>query len=597
MCGIIGCVGKNKVIDYLIHGLRRMEYRGYDSAGVAILGDEMKRFRAVGNVDCLASVLPENLDGFCGIAHTRWATHGKPSEENAHPHCSFKGLFTLVHNGIIENSEEIKSILIREGYSFYSDTDTEVLLNLIESEFQQCGDVARAIRRAIEQIKGAYAFAMLKNDDPEILYACRQDSALIVAETENEFFLASDLLAFPAYAERLFFPDEKDIVVLHKQRGIFVLSENGERRPDFIVQTGLAGLQSGSKDGYEDYMLKEIYEQEKSVLRAMSCFPDSFELPEHIRRIVIIACGTSWHAGILGQYCIERFSGIPVKVEYASEFRYREPVLMHDDWVVAISQSGETADTIGAVRMVKRKGIHTLAICNVERSTLVRETDNHLLLNAGAEIGVASTKAFTSQSVVLLQLALFLAHRNDRIDDHVRLIEDRMSSLSIQIRNCLRWAGQIEYLAAKYRFVNSFLFIGRGLNFPIALEGALKLKEISYVHAEGYPGAEMKHGPIALIDSSVPTFAVVTDSANRDKMIANIREIQARDGKIIALVREGDQQIINMVDDAIELPAMPDELMAILSVIPLQLFAYFVAKLKGCNVDQPRNLAKAVTVE
>ncbi|MCL3780967.1 glutamine--fructose-6-phosphate transaminase (isomerizing) [Prolixibacteraceae bacterium JC049] len=600
MCGIIGHTGQQATQQFLIEGLKRLEYRGYDSAGVAIQNGSIHLYKKKGNIAALEGYLPEKISGNCGIAHTRWATHGKPNNENAHPHMSYSKRLVMVHNGIIENYQMIKEDLMAKGITFSSDTDSEVLLNLIDWEFSLTHDLIKAIKNALTQVEGSYAIAIIKSDEPNTIYACRNGSPLILGEKDGEYFIASDALAINAFANQIYYPEDKDLAIVHASKGISFMDENGVPKKiesEELVQTN----DHAQKKDFEDFMLKEIFEQPDSLRRSFiqpSASSDIDHLVEKVKacnRIIVLGCGTSWHAGLIGKYLIEKLARIPVEVEYASEFRYRHPVIQSSDLVLSISQSGETADTLAANRLARENNAMTLGICNVKRSTLTRETDYQLYLNAGAEIGVASTKAFTSQVSILTQLALFIA--KERKEELSKNTMQALEALPAKIETVLKQSEAIKQLALKYALANHFLFIGRGVNYPVALEGALKLKEISYIHAEGYPGAEMKHGPIALIDYSFPTFAIVTDDENRSKMISNIKEIQARNGKVIALIQEGDNETAQVADEVISIPNTMDELIPILSTVPLQLFSYHAAKIRGCNVDQPRNLAKSVTVE
>ncbi len=608
MCGIVGYIGSKEAKSILLQGLKRLEYRGYDSAGVAILNGGLQLFKNVGNIAALENMLPENIPGKCGIAHTRWATHGIPSQINAHPHRSYSGSMVMVHNGIIENYQEIKQELISAGVSFKSDTDTEVLLNLIDFEYQSNGHhITPAIQDASEKIKGTYAIGLIVCNQPNRLYAARCGSPLIIAQNKNGFTIASDLCAFDEDTEKIYFPQDHDLAILDQNQEISFIDSQKQivlRAPETFFRT----TNDTDKNGFRDFMLKEIFEQPITLQKSLDLtdsqgnfiFPLLKSIEKQLqstRRILILGCGTSWHAGLIGSFLLEKYARIPAVTEYASEFRYRHPVVGKNDLVIALSQSGETADTLAAARLAKAAGATILSVCNVRHSTLTREADASIPLNAGQETGVASTKTFTAQIVVLSELAFylsnFLGHNPVIMADIIQKFKD----LPALISSALNLKDQIKTLAEKYRFAQNFLFIGRGINYPIALEGALKLKEISYIHAEGYPGAEMKHGPIALIDTAFPTVAIVTDAENRLKMISNIHEIKARGGNVIALIKRGDLEIASMVDDSIELTVPSDETAPILSIIPLQLFAYYCARLRGCNIDQPRNLAKSVTVE
>lgn len=600
MCGIIGHTGKQQTQSFLIEGLKRLEYRGYDSAGVAIIDEKINLYKNKGNIEALENYIPEIIAGTCGIAHTRWATHGKPNNENAHPHLSFSKKLVLVHNGIIENYQQIKNQLLQKGIAFNSDTDSEVLLNLIDLEYCKSNNLQQAIRKSIAQVDGSFAIAIIEKSEPNKIYACRNGSPLILGEKNGEYYIASDAVAISAFANQIYYPEDNDLAILDSEVGVSVFNAEGDVRDvawEELIQTN----EQAHKNNFDDFMLKEIFEQPDTLRRSFMHTANDFQTQNLIdvvkksHRIIILGCGTSWHAGLIGKYLIEKLARIPVEVEYASEFRYRHPVIRSTDMVISISQSGETADTLAANRLARENNAKTLGICNTQRSSLTRETDFQLYLNAGAEIGVASTKAFTSQVSILTQLALLIAEeRSNKLTSEIR---NALEILPKHIESVLKQTEKIKQLALKFALANHFLFIGRGVNYPIAMEGALKLKEISYIHAEGYPGAEMKHGPIALIDYSFPTFAIATDKENRSKMISNIKEIQARNGKVVALIQEGDNETTQVADEVISIPTTADELIPILSTIPLQLFAYYTAKIRGCNVDQPRNLAKSVTVE
>ena len=606
MCGIIGYTGSRQVRDILIDGLQKLEYRGYDSAGIAIHNGSLRVIKSPGKVSKLVELLPPNLESTTGIAHTRWATHGEPSEINAHPHTSGSGKLVMVHNGIIENAPAIASYLVEKGYSFVSETDTEVLLNLIDYEYDLChGDLLNAMLRSFEKIEGSYALAIIEKGRSGRITICRKDSPLIMGIDDTGYFVASDIYAVSDYTGRFVFPDNNDIIIADKEMGVKIYDGNGKEK-ELKISHFTARKKNPDRTGYNHFMEKEIYEQPQiiselagSVLLINGHSPSGKSMAEIIpgvRRITILGCGTSWHAGLIGKYLIEKHVRIPVNVEYASEFRYRDPVIEPEDLVISISQSGETADTIAANKLALEAGAITLALLNVKNSTLDRDTHFQIYLEAGDEIGVASTKAYTAQIVQLSRLTALLSG----IRGNGSTAGDMSSALncvSDSIQSILSDADKISQLASKYAFSDNFLFLGRGLNFPTALEGALKLKEISYIHAEGYPGAEMKHGPIALIDFNFPTLVVLTDKESRPKMISNIKEIKARKGRVIAIINEDDESAEQLVDDVIKVPSVPDVVSPLISVIPLQLFAYYVALLRGCNVDQPRNLAKSVTVE
>jgi len=606
MCGIIGYTGSRQVRDILIDGLLKLEYRGYDSAGIAIHNGRLRVIKSPGKVSKLVNLLPPELDSTTGIAHTRWATHGEPSEINAHPHTSGSGKLVMVHNGIIENASEIESFLKSKGYTFVSETDTEVLLNLIDYEYNLCdGDLLKAMRKSFEMIEGSYALAIIEKNRSGRITICRKDSPLIMGIDDTGYFVASDIYAVADYTGQFIFPENNDIIIADREEGIKAYDAEGNGK-ELKISNFTARKKNPDRTGYNHFMEKEIFEQPDIiselattvlVINGKSISDRSFaEVLPSIRRITIIGCGTSWHAGLIGKYLIEKHVRIPVNVEYASEFRYRDPVIEPDDLVISISQSGETADTIAANKLALEAGAMTLGILNVRNSTLDRDTHFQIYLEAGDEIGVASTKAYTAQIVQLSRFTALLSsiRGNGRTSGEM---SDALTMIPESMRKVLENAGMISELASKYAYGNNFLFLGRGLNFPTALEGALKLKEISYIHAEGYPGAEMKHGPIALIDFNFPTLVVLTDKESRAKMLSNIKEIKARKGRVIAIINEDDESAEQLVDDVIRIPAVPDIVSPLISVIPLQLFAYYVALLRGCNVDQPRNLAKSVTVE
>ncbi|TFH38998.1 MAG: glutamine--fructose-6-phosphate transaminase (isomerizing) [Bacteroidia bacterium] len=606
MCGIVGYTGKRQVLDILIEGLEKLEYRGYDSAGIAIHNGDLKIFKSQGNIENLKRQLPAEFHGTSGIAHTRWATHGEPNVINAHPHASYSGNLVMVHNGIIENSEELKEMLAREGYTFVSQTDTEVLLNLIDFEYIKAGkDILKAIIKAQEVTRGSYAIVLLDRERPGELILCRHGSPLVLGVDDSGYYTASDIYAISQYAKRFIFPENGDIIFVNGSGIREVYTETGEKKKleekKYTVDDRSAG-----KNGYEHYMQKEIFEQPsiaasllKEGLVIESSRYSSGEIDNILRDITgvtILGCGTSWHSGLVGRYLLERLARLSANTEYASEFRYRDPVMPAGNLVISISQSGETADTLAANTLARSSGAITLSILNVRNSTLERETDMQVYLNAGAEIGVASTKAYTAQLIRLAQLAEKIAFIRGEVVNSSGLNGDLMR-IDKAMSGILKNAGYLRDLADKYSNSNNFLFLGRGLNYPSALEGALKLKEISYIHAEGYPGAEMKHGPIALIDHDFPTMAIATDRENLTKMISNIKEIQARKGRVIAIIQKGEESVKSIVDDYFEIPNVPDLIAPIVTALPLQLFSYYISLNRGCNVDQPRNLAKSVTVE
>jgi len=606
MCGIIGYTGKKESRDLLLNGLEKLEYRGYDSAGLAIHNGGLSIVKTQGSIKDLRDKTPADLRGKTGIAHTRWATHGEPSELNSHPHLSVSGNLVMVHNGIIENFEELKEIIGIEQDNLKSETDSEVLLNLIDKLYMDNGrDLLAALIKGLPLCIGSYAAVIIERDRPDELMVCKKGSPIVIGIDASGSYVASDIYALAEHTEKFYFPEEGDIVSLNGNGIRCAYTSEGISKKLAEKIYSVADTIVG-KSGFDYYMHKEIYEQPAIIgklfrggLKIISPDKqalDSDDLLRKARRITILGCGTSWHAGLVGKYLIEKFARIPVNTEYASEYRYRHPVISEDDLVISISQSGETADTLAANKLARQSGATTMGILNVSGSTLERDTDLQIYLNAGPEIGVASTKAFTSQLAILTMLTERLCELHG-LKENAVLLENTFSVLPDYMDRVLSNSGVIEEIANKYALSNNFLFLGRGLNFPSALEGALKLKEISYIHAEGYPGAEMKHGPIALIDYHFPTLAIVTDRENRSKMISNIREIKARDGKIIAICSQDDKLTPTIVDDVIVLPEVKDELTPVLAAIPLQLFAYYISLIRGCNVDQPRNLAKSVTVE
>ncbi|HUS86763.1 MAG TPA: glutamine--fructose-6-phosphate transaminase (isomerizing) [Bacteroidales bacterium] len=606
MCGIVGYTGTKGAAGILIGGLEKLEYRGYDSAGIAIYNGELRIVKSPGNIESLKNRLPRVVEGNSGIAHTRWATHGRPTENNAHPHESSSGRLVMVHNGIIENSNEIRTFLLKHNYRFKSETDTEVLLNLIEYEYLRCNrDIVKALQISLAKAIGSYALVIMSTDDPEELVICRGGSPIVVGFDDTGSYIASDIYAISEYTDRFVFPENGDIIVIDG-KGIKSACTIAGYPRSLEEKMLISDYKTAGKDGFDHFMLKEIYEQpgiisdlanSEFIINSKgnkgTLFEDRFASTD---RITILGCGTSWHSGLIGKYIIEKYLRIPVNAEYASEYRYRHPVITNRDLVISISQSGETADTLAANRLARESGAITMGLINVMSSTLERETDFQVYINAGPEIGVASTKAYTAQVVSLFLLAAKIASLRGDQDTEANL-RDSIKLIPGAIRDVLDKANNIKEVADNYSSSNNFLFLGRGLNYPTALEGALKLKEISYVHAEGFPGAEMKHGPIALIDYHFPTMAIVTDKENLSKMYSNIEEIRARSGKVIAVVQSGNGSIGNMVDQIIEIPEVPDILTPIVSAVPLQLFSYYMALNRDCNVDQPRNLAKSVTVE
>jgi glucosamine--fructose-6-phosphate aminotransferase (isomerizing) len=608
MCGIVGYVGPRKAYPLLMEGLQRLEYRGYDSAGVALIEDGgMVVQKNAGKIAVLTEKLHDcDFQATTGIAHTRWATHGEPNDTNAHPHTSMSGRIAVVHNGIIENYAAIKEVLKREGHVFHTDTDTEILAHLIEECYD--GNLLQAVRRALTQVEGTYGIAVISAENPDVMVAARSGSPLVIGCGEKENFVASDVAALLRHTNRVVYLQDGELAEV-TPTGFAVTTLD-----DVVVSPHLQeiswSLDMIEKGGFDHFMLKEIFEQPetlKNSMRGRLNFSEAtarlnglnlqYDELRHIRRIIITACGTSWHAALLGEYMIEEYARIPVEVEYASEFRYRSPIIHPGTVVFVISQSGETADTLAAMREAKRKGATCLGICNVVGSTIARESDGGVYIHAGPEIGVASTKAFTSQIMVLSLITILLARMRNMSYEKGEELINALSSLPDHVKSVLALNDDIKRIAENYRQKNNFLYLGRGVNFPVALEGALKLKEISYIHAEGYPAAEMKHGPIALIDESMPVVVIAPQDSVYSKITSNLQEIKARKGQIIAVATEGDVRIRELADEVIYLPKVHEFSLPILSIIPLQLLAYHMAVRRGCDVDQPRNLAKSVTVE
>ncbi|MCA6495806.1 MAG: glutamine--fructose-6-phosphate transaminase (isomerizing) [Chitinophagaceae bacterium] len=612
MCGIVGYTGSRDAYPILLKGLKRLEYRGYDSAGIALWQEgNLQVYKKKGRVADLEESLPgQPLQGNLGIGHTRWATHGEPSDRNAHPHVSQKGTLTMIHNGIIENYAAIKQELVSKGYTFQSDTDTEVLLNFIEEirEQNNC-DLEEALRIALRRIVGAYCILLLSSDDPSTILAARKGSPLVIGIGKGEHFLASDASPIIEYTREVVYVNDYQIAIVRPDE-LILKNLGNEKQTPYITRLDME-LSAIEKGGYEHFMLKEIMEQPDTVfdcLRGkllaaegqiiMSGIDKHLPAFQQAARIMIVACGTSWHAGLVAEYLIETFARIPVEVEYASEFRYRDPVIHPGDIIIAISQSGETADTLVALESAKSKGAFIFGVVNAVGSSIARLSDAGAYTHAGPEIGVASTKAFTGQLAVLLMMALKLGKaRGTLADKEYASLLLELEQVPGKIREILNNQEQIKALAEKYKDARDFLFLGRGYNFPIALEGALKLKEISYIHAEGYPAAEMKHGPIALVDDQLPVLFVATKDACYEKIVSNMQEIKARKGKVIAIVSKGDSIIPGLADDVIEVPEVPESIAPLLNVIPLQLLSYYTGVAKGLDVDKPRNLAKSVTVE
>jgi len=610
MCGIVGYIGNQNALPILLGGLKRLEYRGYDSAGVALISNQKLAVdKEKGKISELElSVSEKNLTGTIGIGHTRWATHGEPNRTNAHPHISCDNKFALIHNGIIENYSTLKKELQQKKHNFQTETDTEVLVHLIEDYYNINGDFELAVREALQRLDGTYGMAVVCSDEPDMLITARKGSPIVLGIGEDEYFVASDTAAIVAHTQKVSYLDDNEMAIINRKNMVIKTIENlpVEKRIEKIA----FDLKKIEKSGYPHFMLKEIMEQPQTVFDSMRgrlleeegtsrLGGIEYEIDSllHARRVLFTACGTSWHAALIGEYLIEEYVRIPVEVEYASEFRYRNPIIDRDTVVTVISQSGETADTLAAVREAKRKGAKVLGICNVVGSTIARETDAGVYLHAGPEIGVASTKAFTSQVTVLALMTLLLARMSSMSASTGRSFVKEFNLLPEKIERILKNRTLIENIADKYVDAVNFLYLGRGINFPVALEGALKLKEISYIHAEGYPAAEMKHGPIALIDENMPVVVIATRDSTYEKIISNIEEVRARKGKIIAIATEGDDYIKTKVDHVIYVPPFMEFLTPILTMIPLQLLAYYIAVKRGCDVDQPRNLAKSVTVE
>jgi glutamine---fructose-6-phosphate transaminase (isomerizing) len=610
MCGIVAYIGGRDAYPILVKGLQRLEYRGYDSAGIALLNSELNVFKKKGKVqDLVDYTTGKDVAGTLGIGHTRWATHGEPNDINAHPHVS--GDIALIHNGIIENYDSLRTALIKEGHVFLSETDTEVLVHLIKAiQLKESVDIAEAVRIALTKVVGAYAIVVISKKEPDRIVAARKGSPLVVGIGDKEFFLASDASPIVEYTKNVVYIKEEEIVTLNANGELTLKTIGNEIQLPFIQRLNLE-IEAIEKGGYEHYMLKEIHQQPTSVADAMRGrlnvkkglitlgglleFENRFKNAD---RLIIVACGTSWIAGLIGEYLFEDLARIPTEVEYASEFRYRNPIITNKDVVIAISQSGETADTLAALDLANDKEALTFGICNVVGSSIARITDAGSYIHAGPEIGVASTKAFTGQITLLTLMALQLAHNRGTISQsyYFQLINE-LDALPAKIKQVVEQDAKIKYIANLWKDADNALYLGRGYNFPVALEGALKLKEISYIHAEGYPAAEMKHGPIALIDENMPVVMIATSGSTREKLISNIQEVKARKGIVLAIITEGDEHIPQIADYVIEIPETSEPLTPLLSVIPLQLLAYHIAVLRGCNVDQPRNLAKSVTVE
>lgn len=612
MCGIVGYTGSKNAVPILLDGLKRLEYRGYDSAGIAILGEnDIIIDKVAGKVEMLSrKIEKKHYDSRTGIAHTRWATHGAPNDINAHPHLDCSGKLAVVHNGVIENYRSLKIYLEKKGHQFYTETDTEVLAHLFEEYYK--GDLFEAVREALLNVEGTYGIAVIERDNPGRIIAARLGSPLVVAKGEaGEYFVASDVAAIVRFTKDVIFLEEGEIVAVDAREGIKLADIKDNRQKKVEVHTIDMDLTEIEKNGYPHFMLKEIHEQASTILNAtrgrldaengdaiLQGLADYKDFFRNVNRIILTACGTSWHAALIGEYLIESIAGIPVEVEYASEFRYRNPIIEEKTALFVISQSGETADTLAALREAKRKGARVFGICNVVGSTIARETDAGVYIHAGPEIGVASTKAFTSQVMVLALIALYLGRRRDYSLSQGKNMVREIQSLPEKITELLQHEEDVKKIARYFRKAENALFLGRHINYPVALEGALKLKEISYIHAEGYPAAEMKHGPIALIDENMPCVVLANDDdIMYEKVITNIQEVKARNGKVIAVATKGNKKIKELVDDVLYVPFTVQALTPVINTIPLQLLAYFTAVERGCDVDQPRNLAKSVTVE
>lgn len=615
MCGIVGYIGYREAYPIILKGLKRLEYRGYDSAGVMLYdGTDIQLCKTKGKVSDLESKVLNSISvsGKLGLGHTRWATHGVPNDVNSHPHVSNSGNLVIIHNGIIENYDAIKKTLTKRGYHFQSDTDTEVLVNLIEDiQANQNLKLGKAVQVALNQVVGAYAIAVFDKQKPDEIVVARLGSPLAIGIGEGEFFIASDASPFIEYTNNALYLQDEEMAVIRLGKEVKVRKIEDDSLVTPYIQELQLSLDQIEKGGYPHFMLKEIYEQPTVItdtyrgrllpaegIIKMSGMEDHLQKFISAKRIVIIGCGTSWHAGLVAEYLFEDFARIPVEVEYASEFRYRNPIITKDDVVIAISQSGETADTLAAIKLAKQHGAFVYGVCNVVGSSIARESDSGSYTHAGPEIGVASTKAFTTQITVLTLMALRIAKANGKIsesDYHLHLQE--LERIPAKVEQALAQNGHIAEVAEIYKNATNFLYLGRGFNFPVALEGALKLKEISYIHAEGYPAAEMKHGPIALIDDQMPVVVIATKHGHYEKVVSNIQEIKSRKAKIIGVVTKGDQHVRTLADHVIEVPETLEAFTPLLTTIPLQLLSYHIAVLRGCNVDQPRNLAKSVTVE
>lgn len=610
MCGIVGYIGFRKAFPIIISGLKRLEYRGYDSAGVVLYEDSLKIYKKKGKVIELEKLTnSKNIEGTMGMGHTRWATHGAPSDENSHPHLSNSGNFSIIHNGIIENYAELKKELLNRGYSFSSATDTEVLVNFIEDIYENSEiDATEAVRVALNNVVGAYGIVVMCKDEPDKLIVARRSSPIAIGIGKDEFIIASDATPIVEHTKDVIYLNDNEIAVITR-KGYNILNLKNENQIPY-VHTIEMELETLEKGGYDHFMLKEIFEQPRSIADSirgrvdlegkkvwLGGLVDVRKELASAKRFIFVACGTSWHAGLVGEYLFEEHIRIPVEVEYASEFRYRNPIILEGDVVIAISQSGETADTLAAIQLAKEKGALVLGVCNVVGSSIARATHAGVYTHAGPEIGVASTKAFTAQVSVLTMMALYIADLKDKLSPKSKLIIPEIRQVPDKVKQILEQNDKIKEIAQIFKDASNFLYLGRGVNFPVALEGALKLKEISYIHAEGYPAAEMKHGPIALIDENMPVLFIAPQDESYEKIVSNIEEVAARKGRVIAIVNEKDTIVRNIAEFVIEIPTIEASLMPLLSVIPLQILSYHIAVMRGCNVDQPRNLAKSVTVE
>lgn len=611
MCGIVGYIGQKEAWPIIIKGLKRLEYRGYDSAGVALIHGNINTYKKAGKVTALEEFSADkDKKGTVGIGHTRWATHGEPSDRNAHPHVSGNHRLAIVHNGIIENYGTLKENLTSRGHVFESETDTEVLIHLIEEiQKEENVDLTEAVRLTLTQVVGAYAIVIVDKEKPDQLVAARKGSPLVIGVGDNEYIIGSDASPIIEFTKNIIYLKDREIATITKSDLQIKTVENEIQTP--FIQRLEMHLEMLEKAGYDHFMLKEIHEQPRSVRDCMrgrinpeegtvslGGLKDYSEQLKNAHRIIIVACGTSWHAGLVGEYLIEEYARIPVEVEYASEFRYRNPIINEKDIVIAISQSGETADTLAALELAKAKGATIIGICNVVGASIPRLTDAGVYTHAGPEIGVASTKAFTAQVTVLTLMAFYIAQLKNNISKHtLRSLLTQLNAIPDLIEKTLETDAATKYIAQEIKDSRNCIFLGRGTGFPVALEGALKLKEISYIHAEGYPAAEMKHGPIALIDKEMPVVVIATKNSSYDKVVSNIQEVKARKGRVIAIVTEGDKEVSKMADYILEIPDADEAFLPLLATIPLQLLSYHTALLRGCNVDQPRNLAKSVTVE